>query len=864
MTTRVDITKALISSSILTFIKQMTVNVRISLIKPNTRLYAFFDGVSVDEFITPQGGVAGDPVITDAGGAAQAVFRIPAQTFKTGLREMVFLETQNYNIVNVYGSSIGFARTNFFSYGAEEKWQSTETTTKTITVQQITNDPNALKRLPMITAAPSSSNTTSAAVNASNQTPTAHLPAQTVDITSVLKGDPVAQTFFTFGITGGCFISSIELYFKTKDSSLPVWLELRRTKNGVPTEELVSQHSIATLNSTDVAVSDTAKLPTRFTFSRMIYLEQDAEFAFVVHSKSNGYLLWTSKIDERSVETQQIISTQPFNGSMYKSENNHTWLIEPTEDVKFRIYKAQFDTTVQSTINMPFTANTTAITSSVFQTLNSSSTIYANLPYKHGLDINSRVSIGANIASVYNGIPGSALHGVHTVSSVVNDYVFSINLTAPGAIATSTGPILTGGGVQRIQITNGGSGYSQITPPAVTLTGGGGSGFIGTAVVNASGRIVAVSITAKGSGYTTAPLVDFTFTGASIGTGAAAAAVITESLSLLTNRVYNSLTTTWDRVIPDGTEIQASVATTKSNYPANTNLNYTKNSVPFNVNLDTLTRLPDHLLLVSRENESHSMGNNKASELNLVLKSNNANVSPMLNVRDIRLLLKGNIINYQNNEVIESENSGGTVNSITLTGGGSGYSPATVVEIYGGVGSGATATCTVVAGSVTSVTITSPGSGYLHAPRVVFTPAPTGAGAVAATATTTISNFNSELAPDNGMATSRYLTKRQTLDKITTSARVFVEAYSNTSSSFEVYIKSSLSTDTTEHNSKHWVQLKCSTTRNRSIKPGEFKDYEFNVDKLPGFDVFTLKIVLRTNTPWDPPVLNNYRAILVA
>ena len=75
-------------------------------------------------------------------------------------------------------------------------------------------------------------------------------------------------------------------------------------------------------------------------------------------------------------------------------------------------------------------------------------------------------------------------------------------------------------GVERVNVTNGGSGYTSA--PAVGFTGGIGSGAAGVAVVM-GGSVVAVLITNHGTGYTGAPTVSFTGGG---GTGAAATAVI--------------------------------------------------------------------------------------------------------------------------------------------------------------------------------------------------------------------------------------------------------------------------------------------------------------------------------------------------
>lgn len=78
--------------------------------------------------------------------------------------------------------------------------------------------------------------------------------------------------------------------------------------------------------------------------------------------------------------------------------------------------------------------------------------------------------------------------------------------------------------------------------------------------------------------------------------------------------------------------------------------------------------------------------------------------------------------------------TGGTLDTVTIGAGGTGYTTAPTVAFTGGGGTGAAGTATVSGGAVTGVTITNPGSGYTSAPAVAFTGAGTGATASAAIA----------------------------------------------------------------------------------------------------------------------------------
>jgi hypothetical protein len=78
-----------------------------------------------------------------------------------------------------------------------------------------------------------------------------------------------------------------------------------------------------------------------------------------------------------------------------------------------------------------------------------------------------------------------------------------VTVTNTAADATATAE-LTGQFVTSVTVTSGGSGY--VTPPAVTFSGGGGSGAAAHAVL-AGGVVTSVVVDSTGSGYTSPPAV---------------------------------------------------------------------------------------------------------------------------------------------------------------------------------------------------------------------------------------------------------------------------------------------------------------------------------------------------------------------
>lgn len=138
------------------------------------------------------------------------------------------------------------------------------------------------------------------------------------------------------------------------------------------------------------------------------------------------------------------------------------------------------------------------------------------------------------------------------------------------------------GGEVRGSITHGGSGYTSA--PAVSFSGGGGTGAAATAIV-ANGRVTGITITNAGSGYTSAPTVAFSGGG---GTGAAATAVLSGaiigSLSLTGSAVLSSSTLNTskglkaaatvlsnNRLAADGSAINLGASGTLANWDAQKN-----------------------------------------------------------------------------------------------------------------------------------------------------------------------------------------------------------------------------------------------------------------------------------------------------
>jgi hypothetical protein len=162
-------------------------------------------------------------------------------------------------------------------------------------------------------------------------------------------GDPLAQTFEVQD-PNGIFLTKCDLFFKTKDQGeLPVTVQIRTVSLGLPTQEILPFAEVS-LDPSQISVSDDASVPTTFTFPAPVFLETQNSYAIVIISNSDSYECWISRMTEEDVSTLNrpesekiIVSQQPSLGSLFKSQNGATWDPSQLEDLKFTLYRAEFN-----------------------------------------------------------------------------------------------------------------------------------------------------------------------------------------------------------------------------------------------------------------------------------------------------------------------------------------------------------------------------------------------------------------------------------------------------------------------------------------------------------------------------------------
>ena len=162
------------------------------------------------------------------------------------------------------------------------------------------------------------------------------------------NADPLAQSFTTE--REGMFLTSVDLFFGNKDENEKVIVELRTVELGTPTGELVQDFARVVLDPDEVNTSTDGKAATKVTFPSPIYLTPQTEYAIVILAPTtNNYEAWIARMGEKTVGTSNlpddenvIVTKQYIGGSLFKSQNGTIWTPNQFEDLKFKIYRADF------------------------------------------------------------------------------------------------------------------------------------------------------------------------------------------------------------------------------------------------------------------------------------------------------------------------------------------------------------------------------------------------------------------------------------------------------------------------------------------------------------------------------------------
>ena len=413
-TVRTSIGDRVVSVAFVPFIRSRTLSFTATRLKPNTRVYPFFDNIDVTAYVTPDAGALGGNLVTDANGKVEGTFAIPDPKtdsnprWRTGQRLFRLTSSSTNSLTNANVETA--ANVEYVARGLLETVRET-----------IISSREARVEMRSVTENQSITRTSTR-----------------TEERQVGYHDPLAQTFL-IDDEGGVFLTSLDVFFSTKDAAIPVTVQIRDVVNGYPGQKILP-FSEVTLNPSAVNTSTDGTTATKFTFASPVYIQSNVEYCFVVMANSQDYNAYVARIGETSLDTNRTISAQPYAGVLFKSQNGMTWSAEQNEDMKFKLRRAEFSNVTGTVTLTNDTLGTRTLKNNALRTTNGSKVIRVFHP-NHGMHgTSNNVTIAGVPSGDHNGIAHDKINGTYT--SISNVTLDSYDITSTSSSnATATGDV---------------------------------------------------------------------------------------------------------------------------------------------------------------------------------------------------------------------------------------------------------------------------------------------------------------------------------------------------------------------------------------------------------------------------------------
>lgn len=640
-------------------------------VKPSTRFYAFFDGTNVTGYVTPtnssfantanEGGI----LTSDTTGKLYGTFRVPNDNslrFHTGSRNLRF--TDNPTNAQGLGLLTTSAEATYTAQGLAATSQETIVATRHPVISQTTSTQTT-------TTTTSSWIQVGGGTNVVGTVPevpaTAEAAAGGFDFGGHDGGgsasDPIAQTFLvntlqSSKISGtGAFITKIDLFFSTKDSVLPVIVEIREVdpSTGYPTLRTVP-YGQAIVPSASVNTSSDGSKPTPIYFPAPVYLLNDREYSVTVipGGMNPNYRVFTARIGDNDLLTGNRITAQPASGMMWISSNDRAYSAVQEEDMKYRIYMAKFDKSVTGSIvikneNRDYltVANQSAALHKVGETVHGTTLVRGTFANTKTLQIANNTTFAQGFVSGATGI----ITSFASDQIVIRDVSTTAKFKGGESIRIRTNNATTGGIVG-----NSSGGVTSATTPTGVVTY-----YDAVNYANTHLHLANTSFTNSGAAYTSNRMFtpDMWIRGQANG--------YTARILTLNNLKGDVLKLTSDYLQPSNTAISASTKMAKSTSTRDTSY------VDININSDTEYTAPRYILSRSVESNtsasSSTFASSRSAEFKLTLTSTSNLSSPAVDLRRASLTMVENLIN-SNTAIGSSEDgvkSGGNAKARYIT-----------------------------------------------------------------------------------------------------------------------------------------------------------------------------------------------------
>jgi hypothetical protein len=790
--------------------------------------------------------VVGGDLITNQSGEVQMLFDIPQNDnlrFRTGQREFVLTDVDSSTDFT-YTSR---GKTNYYAQGILETKQATFVATRNGVLVQ--------EQL------------------AQNQT-----IVQTSQRVVADTGwyDPLAQTFLVQS-KGGAFLTKVDVFFATKDANIPVTLEIREVINGYPGKTILPfakvtlKPEFVNLSTTMVDMPDGTQArsyntPTTFTFSSPVYVQDNQEYALVLASDSNGYKVWISNLGDKIPNSSRTISEQPYAGVLFKSQNGSTWTANQDQDLKFTIYRAQFDTAVVADVEFINDVNPIQLLDKdPFETNIGSNKLKVYQQY-HGLTPNSYVTISNTNITTINGTASSGGTITCSTGSTTVTGVSTVFTTDIGSGTVGSGTVLrkTDGtfiGVVASVASN--TSLTLVSNAALTISSGVAyykvkpiNGIPATevyksqtvaTVVDHNSYIVNCTTNATNKGY-----AGFTTVTATQNAVYNAVQPIIQSQNFPDTNAVFLLKTTSGRSV-NGSETPFAIDS------------YFNGVIPNETNYFESPRL-----IASEQNQNLLMSGNASASLLCQMSTTNDAVSPVIDTHRVSLVVIANTVNSPSETTVNQSGlddialvSANTTIAFTAATNATVMSSAnsTVQGLFATIQVGKYVTISGAADSANNGTFLVTAVNTTTGDITLYN---TGTTRAAASSTTVVlrNTFVDEISPLGSSTHSKYVTKRINLNSPATNLKIRMSVNVPTHGNLSIYYKTSPVGTKDEYSRINYTLVNPDTGLPK-VEYGnpQFTDVDYTLNSLVPFDSFTVKMVMTTTNSSEIPRIKDLRII---
>jgi hypothetical protein len=637
-----------IAKTVIPYARQRVITFTVTSLKPFTKLFIYFDKTLVNNYVTPASSgaigttflnfsdvatpIAGSNLISDGVGNCNGTFTIPDPKqggnpkFPTGDLSFVITADPNNKQVGDGANEIvareTYAEAMYSANGMLDTQQETIISTRNAIVKTTALTENSGILLGAVIPTP-----------------------EPVD-----DMDPLAQTFIVLDTdsgagTTGAFLTSCDIFFFQKDPAFPVTMEIRNVVNASPGPKVLP-FGRKTLGAGSISTSNDGNTATTFTFDSPVYVQGGTEYAICLLANTPDYKVWISDLGTQDTSGNEI-TDQPHVGVIFKSSNNRTWVPSPTQDMKFSMKRAKFDTSAAGLVtlqNKTLPAKTLAANS--LEMLDNSTALKVNHP-GHGM-----FSILNNVT-----IDGVRSGAETTLNGALSSAATSITLTSGTNFDDTSGKYSRDASSNYyIKIDDEIISYTTISGTGISSATRGTNGT--TAVSHANGATVRLYQINK------VPLYDINKTHTAIANIQQDSYTIVldttpvinsndgsttsfggDVITATENAQYDVSTTNIGMLTPARTKIGGGFLATTGTSPSGSETSFTKSSTSRIVSLDDNYYWDETKLVASGINETNEMAGAKSLSIPLTMSSDIDALSPVLDLQRASMIAVANQVN---------------------------------------------------------------------------------------------------------------------------------------------------------------------------------------------------------------------------